>query len=227
MHPATTPLTELQRFGEGWQTLNFDPLCGTWITAGDNRFTYASEIGATVLGRPSPGEVTGQSVRDLFPTADAAAYEEELDGVRSNRSPRRLQLLSGGVAFDLALFPSQEITSTGPGPDVLSVARADPFLRGGAPPIIQRMEEGREEATPARRITLDPGPLGKLTERELQVLALIGDGLSTAEIAQHLNRSVKTIEGHRLNLGTKLGASNRVQLARIALGAGLKHADDA
>lgn len=75
---------------------------------------------------------------------------------------------------------------------------------------------------PARRARFnDLGPLSSLTERELEVLDLIGRGLSTAEIARHLHRSVKTVEWHRVSLGEKLGATNRVGLARIALNAGL------
>jgi len=60
-----------------------------------------------------------------------------------------------------------------------------------------------------------------LTPRELEVLALIAEGSSLAEIAQKLNRSHKTIESHRLALGRKLQASNRVALARIAIASGL------
>ncbi len=46
-------------------------------------------------------------------------------------------------------------------------------------------------------------------------------GLPTAEIAKKFHRSVKTIEGHRVSLGIKLGVSSRVQLARITIRSGL------
>ncbi|MFN9992330.1 MAG: LuxR C-terminal-related transcriptional regulator [Phycisphaerales bacterium] len=67
----------------------------------------------------------------------------------------------------------------------------------------------------------DSGPLGQLTPREMEIMRLIGLGLSTAAIAKKLHRSVKTIEWHRVSLGTKLGVTNRVELARIAIAAGL------
>jgi PAS domain S-box-containing protein len=67
----------------------------------------------------------------------------------------------------------------------------------------------------------DLGVLEKLTLREREVLALIGEGLPTAEIAARLHRSVKTIEWHRASLGAKLNASNRIELAQIALRLGL------
>jgi DNA-binding CsgD family transcriptional regulator len=67
----------------------------------------------------------------------------------------------------------------------------------------------------------DHGDLGRLTARELEILKLIGIGLSTSEIAAKLGRSVKTIEWHRVALGEKMGITNRVELARIAIAAGI------
>ena len=67
----------------------------------------------------------------------------------------------------------------------------------------------------------DAGPLARLTPRETQVLEMIGRGYSTAKIAKTLDRSTKTIEWHRASIGNKLNASNRVELARIAISAGL------
>lgn len=60
-----------------------------------------------------------------------------------------------------------------------------------------------------------------LTPREREILALIADGDSLIEIAQKLHRSQKTIESHRLSLGRKLKASNRVELTKIAIANGL------
>lgn len=63
--------------------------------------------------------------------------------------------------------------------------------------------------------------LDELTPREREILVLIGEGKSLMDIAQTLYRSLKTIESHRLSLGKKLGASNRVDLAKIAIAHGL------
>ena len=62
-----------------------------------------------------------------------------------------------------------------------------------------------------------------LTEREREVLALIAQGHTTAQIAKILYRSAKTIEAHRMSLGLKLRARNRVDLARFAMQAGLQN----
>lgn len=60
-----------------------------------------------------------------------------------------------------------------------------------------------------------------LTPREREVLTLIAEGDSLVEIAHKLHRSLKTVESHRLSLGRKLKASNRVELAKIAIANGL------
>lgn len=76
------------------------------------------------------------------------------------------------------------------------------------------------------QIAVDLGPLSRLTEREMQVLRLIGLGLSTQDIAERMHRSKKTIEWHRVSLGSKLDVTNRVELARLALRAGLTWFDE-
>lgn len=59
--------------------------------------------------------------------------------------------------------------------------------------------------------------LATLSEKELQVLQLIGRGLGTREIAERLNRSIKTIEAHRANLKEKLGLNSGNDLMRYAI----------
>ncbi len=62
----------------------------------------------------------------------------------------------------------------------------------------------------------DLGALSGLTASELKVLALIGEGLSNADIAGRLHRAVKTIESHRAALTEKTGTASRVQLGIMA-----------
>ncbi len=56
-----------------------------------------------------------------------------------------------------------------------------------------------------------------LSAREIEVLRLVAAGKSTREIADTLNRSVKTIETHKQALKTKLGADSPAMLVRLAL----------
>lgn len=59
--------------------------------------------------------------------------------------------------------------------------------------------------------------LATLTNREIQILRLIGRGLTTAAIARDLNISAKTVGAHRENLKNKLNTANSSELARRAV----------
>lgn len=61
------------------------------------------------------------------------------------------------------------------------------------------------------------GPIASLTEREFEVLHLIGLGFGTRQIAEKLSRSVKTIEAHRANLKEKLHLPHGPDLVRFAV----------
>jgi DNA-binding CsgD family transcriptional regulator len=58
--------------------------------------------------------------------------------------------------------------------------------------------------------------LPKLSGRQRSVLALIGQGRTTKEIAAVLQISVETISGHRKKLCTKLGLHSTASLAAFA-----------
>ncbi len=58
--------------------------------------------------------------------------------------------------------------------------------------------------------------LSNLSDREYEVLRLIGMGNGSSDIATKLQRSVKTVEAHRANLKQKLGLKNASELNRFA-----------
>jgi DNA-binding NarL/FixJ family response regulator len=60
-------------------------------------------------------------------------------------------------------------------------------------------------------------PIERLTNRELQILHMIGKGASTRETAQLLHLSIKTIESHRQRIKRKLNLTTGVQLLRYAV----------
>ena len=61
----------------------------------------------------------------------------------------------------------------------------------------------------------------RLTERELEVLALVGRGLVTKDIAAELGLSPKTVSAHRQNIMGKLDLHNAAALAALATKASL------
>jgi len=60
-------------------------------------------------------------------------------------------------------------------------------------------------------------PVDKLSDRELEVLELLGRGFGTKEIASELHLSVKTIETHRAHIKEKLGFRDAGEMVRFAI----------
>jgi DNA-binding NarL/FixJ family response regulator len=60
-------------------------------------------------------------------------------------------------------------------------------------------------------------PIERLSNRELQVLNLIGRGKATRQIADDLNLSVKTVESHRQRIKKKLNLVSAPQLVQFAV----------
>jgi NarL family two-component system response regulator LiaR len=79
------------------------------------------------------------------------------------------------------------------------------------------------EVRQAKRIT--PPAFADLTERELEVLRLIAEGQTNADIAEHLIISEKTVKGHVSNILSKLHREDRTQAAVLAWQEGLMDRD--
>jgi DNA-binding NarL/FixJ family response regulator len=59
-------------------------------------------------------------------------------------------------------------------------------------------------------------PLAELTEREHEILQLIGEGLSNRQIGERLSLAEKTVKNYVSHLLAKLGMSRRAQVAVLA-----------
>jgi DNA-binding NarL/FixJ family response regulator len=98
------------------------------------------------------------------------------------------------------------------------VAAGDALL---APAVTRRLiEEFTRHSEPGRR----PAAVDEITEREREVLTLIGLGLSNTEIASQLHVSLSTAKTHVGRLLAKLGARDRAQLVIAAYNSGLVRA---
>jgi DNA-binding NarL/FixJ family response regulator len=96
------------------------------------------------------------------------------------------------------------------------VADGDALL---SPSVTRRVV--REFATRPTRVNRPHPQLGTLTDRERQVVALVGEGLSNDEIAERLVVSPATARTHVSRAMVKLGVRDRAQLVVVAYQSGL------
>jgi DNA-binding NarL/FixJ family response regulator len=107
---------------------------------------------------------------------------------------------------------------------VLDEQTAAACVRAGAEDFVLKSNLGRlapaiESALSVRR------RLEKLTPRQMEVLRLMAEGLTTPEIAKRLGLSSKTIETHRGEIMKRVGIHDIVGLVRYAVRVGLVSSD--
>jgi DNA-binding NarL/FixJ family response regulator len=196
-------------------------LCGIVDTAGD----------LSVVGEAGTGRAAVEVVRRLNP--DVALMDirmPDLDGIQATAqitagTTTRVVILTtfdldeyvygalhaGASGFLLKDTPPADLHAA-----IRVVAGGDALL---APSVTRRLIARFAAQTPPAR-PVDT-PLGALTDREHEVLALVAEGLTNAEIGARLHITTGTAKTHTARLLHKLDARDRVQLVIHAYRTGL------
>ncbi len=90
---------------------------------------------------------------------------------------------------------------------IKSVAAGDQYFSENVNEVLQRIDEKPSVSA----------ELEGLTEREIEIIALIAQGLSNKEIGEKLFISHRTVDTHRTNLMTKLNLHNVAGIVRFAM----------
>jgi NarL family two-component system response regulator LiaR len=199
------------------------------------RALLATEPGIEVAGEAGDGVEALAQARALKP--DVILMDlvmPRMDGIECTRQATALQpgvriLVLTSFAADDKVFPAIKAGALGyllkdssPADLVQAIRqvyRGEPSLE----PAIARKVLFEISHPPAKSVpTVEP-----LTERELEVLRVIAQGLSNREIAERLVISEMTARTHVSNILSKLHLASRTQAALYALKEGLASLDDA
>lgn len=205
-----------------WAALDANPLSSVLVVSMRGKVLYANAQAARFLIAPNadPSTLLNHPVTDALPKAAGQHYLHLFQKARAS-GPVLLREVWQGRQM-VSRFTHVTLENN----DEAELAEGVMLIVG------HRVEGNVEEA-----LNLDPnlpridapylhlGPLGVLSDREIEVLSLLATGLTAKEIASRLDRSFKTVENHRYVIGRKLGATDRHALAAISIRAGLSAMD--
>ncbi|HEX8313157.1 MAG TPA: response regulator transcription factor [Chthoniobacteraceae bacterium] len=185
------------------------------------------------------------SEEDLTVCGEAGTAAAALDGLRQTEAD--VAILDVSLAGTNGIELSKQIRAEHPKMPLLVVSMHDEALyalralRAGAQGYVMKREGTTHLLTAIRKVLAGevwvsprfseqllyqaarvPGPqekspLDALTDREMEVLQLLGLGQSTRKIAEELHLSPKTIETHRLHIKEKLGFKQSSELVFFAV----------
>ncbi|MGQ4381115.1 response regulator [Streptomyces sp. SAS_267] len=114
-------------------------------------------------------------------------------------------IMAGASGYVLKQIKGSDLVSA-----VRTVAAGQSLLDPSATAkLMARLRQGQEPEP-------EPDALPGLTDREREILALIGEGLTNRQIGQQLFLAEKTVKNHISRLLAKLGVERRIQAAVIA-----------
>jgi DNA-binding NarL/FixJ family response regulator len=175
-----------------------------------------------VIGTQPDMHVTGAagSVNELSETSDVIVLDWELPQLQGSRAIGALrERFSGSAIVVFSAYAGEErvkaAIDAGARGYVLKGSPAGELLQAIRAAANGRVTFGRGVEPPFTR-TAD-----SLTSRETEVLQLIANGFSNAQIAQRLRISERTVKFHISSLFARLGAKRRTQALAIARERGL------
>jgi len=104
--------------------------------------------------------------------------------------------------------------------ELIKAIRSAVVGRAYLSPVLAALVVG-ELTTAGESLTVKRLPHGELTRRELDIVQLLSDGLSSKQIAGRLHISAKTVENHRYNIYRKCAVDNIAGLIRHAIQHGM------
>jgi DNA-binding CsgD family transcriptional regulator len=228
---AASELAAVDKQHRPFRSLDYElSLARAWVAAGQGAVTEAITF---LLAAAQRASAKGQFAAEVLCLQTAAQFgdhsgsarlrdlEAIVEGPRVGAAARFSAALNDGNAAELESV-SEEFEQMGDLVAALDAAAHAALtyrgegLRGSALGCAGRAEALAEQcggaSTPALRRVSEPLPF---TDREREIVMLIGDGLSNRAVAERLTLSVRTVESHIYRAMAKTGTTSRDELSAL------------
>src|ERR1700690_2532841 len=166
------------------------------------------------------------AIKELHPDAEVADISlKQGDGIELVREVRahfpKLPILV--LSMHDELIYAERILSAGANGYIMKQAASEQFLVSlrrvldGGIYVSEAVGNNMIQKFAAGGTYISANPIARLSNRELQILHMIGKGMSTRETAHSLNLSIKTVESHRQRIKRKLSLTTGTQLVQYAI----------
>jgi DNA-binding CsgD family transcriptional regulator len=227
---AAPVLDELGGLGRPFRSLDDEmSVARAWVAAGQGAVSEAVDMLRSAAERAAEDERSAAEVvclqtavqfGDRSCEARLRELEEIAEGPRVGLVARFATAMRTGDAAELAAASEvfEEMGDWVTAVDAAaqaSLAYRRQDLRGSALGCAARAEALAEQCgadTPTLRAAREPLPL---TDREREIVSLLGQGLSNRDVAERLTLSTRTVEGHIYKAMSKTGTTSREELAAL------------
>ena len=185
-----------------------------------------AEADLVVCGNAATVEEALQSLGESYPDVVivdlSLAHSDGLELIKEIRSETRHLPVLVLSMHDESMY-AERLLSAGANGYIMKQAAADQLLialrrvLAGGVYVSEHLGSSMIERIAGNDPKKTSNPIERLSNRELQVLNLIGRGKTTREVAENLTLSVKTVESHRQRIKKKLNLQTSAQLVQFAV----------
>ena len=228
---AAASLVALDKTRRPFRLLDYErSLARAWVAAGQGAVSEAITV---VLSAAERASANGQFAAEVVCLQTATQFgdrsgaprlrelEAIVEGPRVGLAARFAEALRDGDATELAAVSEDfermgDLVAAVDAAAHAAIAYRRQDLRGSALGCSTRADALAQQcggaSTPALRQSSEPLPL---TDREREIVMLIGAGLSNREVAERLTLSLRTVESHIYRAMAKTGTTSRDELAAL------------
>ncbi len=198
-----------------WQAFSQTPGVGVSITDADGNLIFVNSTALVLFSESDKIDYLGKRISDFHPREFVAERLAMIRRVLDENRPLSIEHIYIGKRIESTVWPLPDRRP--PCDRVLVISRnySESSPAGGlkAPEVLHSEY-------------IDFGPLNVLSKREIEVLVLMGHGMSVPSAAKMLFRSPKTIERHKASISHKLQLKGQADMVAIVTAMGLQ-LDDA